>query len=252
VKAVTPVDLIEITRKDFKRYIATSPSAMENLKLVDANRKLNRAKRLLRLQTGLKTHILKQGDVIYNQGDTGNSMFIVDDKEGGELHVVVDGHTCMSLTAGEVFGEAALLFKRPRKSTVRCSSASCKVHEMRNADFIGLVESTPHMAACLRNMSRRREFQKALSLTTRSQFRTSDLRGAFNALDLNKNGLLGLTELTMALRRIDPNLPDEEIMEYMKLLDLNENGQCDFQEFERIFSANNKSSSMYWDGNRPR
>uniref|UniRef100_A0A7S1BJJ1 cGMP-dependent protein kinase n=1 Tax=Corethron hystrix TaxID=216773 RepID=A0A7S1BJJ1_9STRA len=208
IKALTPVDLIEITKKDFLRYIATSPSAMENLKVVDANRKLNRTKRLLRLQRNLKTHVLKRGDVVYHEGDTGHSMYIVDDLKGGELDVEVGGQKCVNIHAGEVFGEAALVFDRKRRSTVRCSSEKCTVHEMHGTDFLNLVESTPNMLACLRNMSRRREFQKAMSLTTRKAFSSSDLKEAFQAVDVDNNGTLSLNELKMVLKRVDAHLPE--------------------------------------------
>mmetsp|Transcript_30961 Transcript_30961/g.70786 ORF Transcript_30961/g.70786 Transcript_30961/m.70786 type:complete len:97 (+) Transcript_30961:2472-2762(+) len=79
---------------------------------------------------------------------------------------------------------------------------------MHGTDFLNLVESTPNMLACLRNMSRRREFQKAMSLTTRKAFSSSDLKEAFQAVDVDNNGTLSLNELKMVLKRVDAHLPE--------------------------------------------
>ena len=43
------------------------------------------AKNLLRLQRNVKVRTLKKGDVVYKEGDVGNSMFRVDDEGGGKF-----------------------------------------------------------------------------------------------------------------------------------------------------------------------
>jgi len=48
---------------------------------------LANAKNLIRLQTNLTTRILEKGEVVYKEGDVGDSMFLVDEFDGGKLFV---------------------------------------------------------------------------------------------------------------------------------------------------------------------
>lgn len=67
------------------RYISNSKLAKNTLRSRWNARTLADAKAMIRLQTNLKLKILKKGDVVYKEGDEGNSMFIVDEERGGEL-----------------------------------------------------------------------------------------------------------------------------------------------------------------------
>jgi CRP-like cAMP-binding protein len=103
---------------------------------------LRNAKSLIRLQTNLTTRILEKGEVVYAEGDVGDSMFHVDEYDGGkfffglmiaafvltlpttierkhllmvgELDVYHDNVKVHEYRAGESFGESSLLLKRPR------------------------------------------------------------------------------------------------------------------------------------------
>ena len=67
------------------RYIANSPDAKTTLKYKWKARTLADAKSIIRLQTNVKGQVLKKGDVVYKEGDRGNSMYFVDEKLGGEI-----------------------------------------------------------------------------------------------------------------------------------------------------------------------
>lgn len=69
---------------------------------------------MIRLQTNLKTTIYKSGDVVYREGDKGDSMFIVDEEHGGVLDVKHGEVTVHKYIKGETFGESSLLMGRPR------------------------------------------------------------------------------------------------------------------------------------------
>ncbi len=53
---------------------------------------LRNAKSLIRLQTNLTTRIFERGEVIYAEGEVGDSMFHVDEYGGGKApqHFVID------------------------------------------------------------------------------------------------------------------------------------------------------------------
>jgi serine/threonine protein kinase len=84
-KCATPVDVIEISREDFDRYTKTSAETRNDLRRKWRARSLLYAKNLLRLQRNVKMRTLKNGDVVYTEGDKGTSMFRVDDVDGGNV-----------------------------------------------------------------------------------------------------------------------------------------------------------------------
>ncbi len=65
------------------RYVASSQSAKHDLKVKWRARSLSYAKNLIRLQTNVKTRVLKKGEVVYREGDLGTSMYRVFDDDGG-------------------------------------------------------------------------------------------------------------------------------------------------------------------------
>lgn len=58
--------------------------AKNELKFRWRARTLADAKAMIRLQTNVKTKVLKKGDVVYREGDKGDSMFFIDEKIGGK------------------------------------------------------------------------------------------------------------------------------------------------------------------------
>ncbi len=66
------------------RYIENSKAAKNTLKFRWKARLLANAKADIRLQTNLKTRTFKEGEVVYKEGDQGNSMFVVDEEHGGK------------------------------------------------------------------------------------------------------------------------------------------------------------------------
>jgi hypothetical protein len=109
------VDAIKITKTDFLRLVfsflhgffasmlssycltcdfpcyysyaksSTTKGLQQSLKLKHKINMLRNAKSLIRLQTNLTTRILEKGEVVYAEGDVGDSMFHVDEYDGGEV-----------------------------------------------------------------------------------------------------------------------------------------------------------------------
>eukprot|EP00980_Cylindrotheca_fusiformis_P026140 scaffold15472_cov117-Cylindrotheca_fusiformis.AAC.4 len=229
-KCATPVDVIEIKREDFDRYTRTSSETRNELKRKWRARSLVYAKNLLRLQRQVKTRTLKKGEVVYKEGDVGISMFRVDDSGGveSELEVLHGDTPVHRYLPGDSFGE----------STVRCVSETCRIHEMRGEDFLDVVNSSPGMAAALRNMCRKRLFKKAVknfSLHKNRGLSDDDIVAAFHDADLNKSGSLDAEEVRLLIHRIDPGFPMSEIHLLMKFVDVDEDGQVGLDEFKQIF-----------------
>ena len=135
------------------------------MQFVRNSRMLKNAKSLIRLQKNLKMHEVKEGEAVFKEGDLGSSMFTVCEN-GGTFSVTVGGTQVGELREGDMFGETALLLKRPRSSSVTCTSPGCKILEMRGDDFLQLISDSPEwVEKSFRDLSRRREFKKALMLS---------------------------------------------------------------------------------------
>ena len=237
-KCATPVDVIEIKRDDFDRYIFASDKTRQELRVKWRARSLTYAKNLLRLQKNVKVRTFKKGDVVYREGDLGTSMYRVDDKDGGELQVTHGDNEVHRYTSGDSFGESSLLCKQPRSSTVTCLSDTCRLHEMKGEDFIALVESSPEMAASLRNMCRKRLFKKAVksySLEKKRGLSDEAIIAAFHDADIDGSGSLSLEEVRRLMHRMDPKFPLSEIKALLEFVDVDEDGQITLEEFKRLF-----------------
>lgn len=237
-KCVTPVDVLEIPRADFERYVGASHRTRRDLNRKWRARSLTYAKNLLRLQKNLKIREFKKGDIIYHEGEKGTSMFTVEDKDGGELLVSHGDNVVHKYVSGDSFGESSLLFQRPRSSTVTCNSEKCRLREMLSEDFLALIESSPEMAKSLKDMARKRLFKravKAYSLESKRGLTNEDLERVFHEFDVDHNGSLDLDDVTRLMHRMDPNFPVEEIKALLLYVDVNEDGQITLEEFKSLF-----------------
>jgi CRP-like cAMP-binding protein len=237
-KCATPVDVIEITREEFDRYTKSSIDTKNELKRKWRARSLMYAKNLLRLERKLKQRTLKKGEIVYNEGDEGTSMFRVDDTAGGKLEVLHGGVPVHQYYAGDSFGESSILFDKPRSSTVRCVTDTCHLHEMLKEDFMAVVESSPDLASSLQNMCRKRLFKRAVkqfSLYKKRGLSDDDIVAAFHDADMDKSGTLNLEEVRALMHRMDPNFPISEIEQLMKFVDVDEDGFVSLDEFKRLF-----------------
>jgi CRP-like cAMP-binding protein len=146
-------------------------------------------------------------------------------------------------------GLTFLLFPVNR-STVRCVSDTCRIHEMRGEDFLEVANSSPRMATALRNMCRKKLLKKAVkqfSLQNNRGFNDADIVAAFHDADLNKSGSLNEEELGVLMHRMDPGFPMSEIHLLMKFVDVDEDGQVGLDEFKQIFRQFEDEKSKSWE-----
>jgi MFS family permease len=92
---------------------------------------------------GMVRETVEAGSDVVREGDTGDTFYIV---EAGRLEAIVDGRATGQLTAGDSFGEIALLRDVPRTATVRAIEPSVLV-TVRRGPFLAAVASESQSSA---------------------------------------------------------------------------------------------------------
>ena len=241
VRCTTPVHAIEVSREYFEKYIASEEGAKLNLREKDKSRKRQRAKTILRLQQNMKEKVVYKGEYLFQTGQEGKEMYILED---GKVDILVKHHRVLSLKLGEMCGEHSVIFDRPRNTTAQCVSDQCTVHVLRARDFYTLLDLHPSLRDSVRDICFRRDFQKALcSAIGRSFPRTeAELRMAFDEVDTNRSGFLELANVRAMIKQFDSLYTEEDICEILKSLDLDESGKISWSEFMRIFGMDKDDS----------
>ncbi|CAB9508202.1 MAP kinase-activated protein kinase 2 (Fragment) [Seminavis robusta] len=249
IKCVTPVHAIEISRNYFEKFLEGTNGDETNVAKIhlfekDATRKRERASRLLRNQSKHEMKEVKAGERLYDVGDIGQSLFIL---EEGKADVVVgNGKLVFTLDPGEMCGDYAIAFGRPRNTSTICTSAGgCKFRVMNKAEYQQVVSEGPWwVKKSLRDISLRREFQKALVMKTGQAFPTTDeaqMKRLFEIADVNKSGKLELDNVREMLHAFDKSFSDADVKEILDALDLDDSGAVSFDEFKRMFTARPKT-----------
>jgi NADH:ubiquinone reductase (H+-translocating) len=107
-------------------------------------------------ESGIQNQHFQAGDVIFNQGDLGDSVYVI---EQGECNVVQtkDGVETLlaTLKAGDYFGEMALLSDQTRNATIQALSAM-NVLIIPKDDFNKLRHSVPAFGEVFRALAQKR------------------------------------------------------------------------------------------------
>lgn len=82
------------------------------------------------------------GDVIFEQGEPGDVMYVV---AAGEIDIEIDGDYIETVKDGEVLGEIALLREMPRISTARARTATTII-PISSQRFAFMIDNTPAFA----------------------------------------------------------------------------------------------------------
>jgi CRP-like cAMP-binding protein len=94
----------------------------------------------------------KAGDVIFNEGDAAQELFII---QSGEVEIRLGNRVLETLPQYSIFGEMALIDAAPRSATAVAAS-DVKLVPVTEKQFLFLVGNTPHFALnMMRIMARR-------------------------------------------------------------------------------------------------
>lgn len=231
----TPVHVVRISKDFYKKYMMSADDDTHlTLREQSRARERDRALKIMRLQKRLVERSFVKGDVLFAEGEEGKTLFILDE---GNVKILGDD---IIVPSGEVLGEHALLTGLPRNATGVCDSDVCKVYEMSARDFSVLLRSND-MKKSFRDICFRRDFHKALVEKFGKDFgkNDEDLRKAFDSMDLDKSGNIGLDEVKELFQMLYPNLKDDDPIyaQALQSLDLKGNELISFEEFKKIFST---------------
>lgn len=240
IRCKTPVHVIEISREYFQKYLQSSElGLMLAVKEKDRIRKKNRAKMILTLQNN-QVETYKQGDLLYDQGASGDNLFIVDN---GEVKVTVKGKHVFTASKGNICGEQAVITGLKRNSRAECITDSCVVQVMTGREFRRLMDLYPDAKASLRDLCLRRDLKKAIVHRLQKEFPYNNPMEAFLAVGVDENGLLHVESIAQIMLDMDPDYTKGEIEELVKIMDLTNSGTVSFEEFRKIFIADLRTSA---------
>jgi CRP/FNR family cyclic AMP-dependent transcriptional regulator len=96
---------------------------------------------------------IKAGDVIFEVGASGDTMFGVIE---GDVDLHVNGHIFETIGRGDVFGEGALVQIPSVRASTALAKTDCKLATLDKAHFMFLVQETPLFALeVIRSLSTR-------------------------------------------------------------------------------------------------
>ena len=98
---------------------------------------------ILNLFRGSKNTVsYEPGQVIFREGEPGDSMYVILE---GEIEIRVRDKAIDTSGPGHIIGEMALVDKSPRSATAVAKTA-CKVVPVNEKQFSFMVQETPHFA----------------------------------------------------------------------------------------------------------
>lgn len=160
VRALTPAQVLWLSRADFDRLLRSSlsfgDSAREQMRWLGILRQIPLFEgldvALLQSIAGkLERLRLQAGDPVFRQGDPAGSFYII---ERGKAGVLIDGEQRASLGTGEYFGEIALLTNTPRTASV-VALQPLSLLQLRADTFYELIQDSGLKHAIERTSSRR-------------------------------------------------------------------------------------------------
>jgi NADH dehydrogenase len=107
-------------------------------------------------ESGIKNQHFEPGDIIFHQGDLGDSVYVI---QAGECDVIKEengeARTVATLRAGDYFGEMALLSDKTRNATIQARTAM-EVLLIPKGDFDTLRQSVPAFGEVFHELARKR------------------------------------------------------------------------------------------------
>ena len=102
---------------------------------------------------------VKTGSVIFREGEAADRLFVI---KSGEVRIQIGNRTIAELSAGDIFGEMALIDNEPRSATA-VAMTDVELVPVSEKQFLFLVSQTPYFALKVMRVLARR-----LRATTRT------------------------------------------------------------------------------------
>jgi NADH dehydrogenase len=119
--------------------------------------------------SGIQNQHFEAGDVVFQQGDLGDSVYVIEQGECDVLQEKDGSQTLLAtLTAGDYFGEMALLSDQSRNATIRARTAT-NVLIIPKDDFNKLRHSVPAFGEIFRALAKQRTQTAAESVAAPSE-----------------------------------------------------------------------------------
>lgn len=134
-----------------ERLTPVQRDELDAIKSVDAFRPLTVAA-ANQLAAALVAFDVAGGDVVVQQGDAAEDMFLIG---SGVFDADVDGEHVRTLESGQHFGEIALLFDSPRTATVRCREPGM-LWRLSRADFLSAITGNSTTREAIRTIADQR------------------------------------------------------------------------------------------------
>jgi NADH dehydrogenase len=107
-------------------------------------------------ESGIRNQHFEPGDIIFEQGDLGDSVYVIEEGECEVLHEQKNEQKLLAtLNRGECFGEMALLSDRTRNATIRARTIM-NVLIIPKADFNKLRQGVPAFGGVFTELAERR------------------------------------------------------------------------------------------------
>ena len=114
----------------------------------------------LQPESGIQNQHFEAGDIVFQQGDLGDSVYVIEEGECDVLQKdaqAIDGvpKLLATLTPGDYFGEMALLSDKSRNATIQARTAT-NVLIIPKGDFDKLRHSVPAFGEIFRALAKKR------------------------------------------------------------------------------------------------
>jgi len=90
----------------------------------------------------IDAHQIKGGSVIFREGEAADQLFVI---KSGEVRIQIGNRTITELSAGDIFGEMALIDNEPRSATA-VAMTDVELVPVSEKQFLFLVSQTPYFA----------------------------------------------------------------------------------------------------------
>lgn len=131
----------------------------------------------LQPESGIQNQHFQAGDVIFHQGDLGDSVYVIEQGECDVWREESGGRKLLAtLTAGDYFGEMALLADQSRNATIQARTAT-NVLIIPKDDFNKLRHSVPAFGEVFRALAEKRRGARPEAAIQEAAINTSDSAG---------------------------------------------------------------------------